>query len=48
MTEAVPTLYESFGGMEALTRLTERFYERVRSDEVLASVFAHMEGPYRP
>ena len=38
----IPTLYEWLGGMEAFTRLTTRFYERVRSDAVLAPVFAHM------
>src|SRR4029079_11790509 len=42
MTEPVPTLYEWIGGMPALLRLTERFYERVRGDAVLAPVFAHM------
>ncbi|KRD18347.1 globin [Acidovorax sp. Root267] len=38
----IPTLYEWLGGMEALTRLTTRFYERVHDDAVLARVFAHM------
>ena len=47
MTESVPTLYEWIGGMPALVRLTERFYERVRSDAILAPVFAHM-GPDHP
>lgn len=42
MTTTVPTLYEWLGGIEALTRLTERFYERVAVDDVLAPVFAHM------
>jgi hemoglobin len=37
-----PTLYEWAGGAEALGRLTERFYERVLGDELLAPVFAHM------
>jgi hemoglobin len=47
MADAVPTLYEWIGGMPALVRLTERFYERVRSDAILAPVFAHM-GPDHP
>ena len=38
----VPSLYEWVGGIEALNRLTVRFYERVREDAVLAPVFAHM------
>jgi hemoglobin len=38
----IPTLYEWLGGMEALIRLTTRFYERVHDDPVLAPVFAHM------
>ncbi|MBD9391410.1 group II truncated hemoglobin [Acidovorax sp. ACV01] len=38
----IPTLYEWLGGMEALTRLTTRFYERVHDDAVLAPVFANM------
>jgi len=42
MPEAVPTLYEWIGGMPALVRLTERFYERVRSDAMLAPIFAEM------
>jgi hemoglobin len=38
----VPTLYEWLGGLAALTRLTTRFYERVKDDDLLAPVFAHM------
>lgn len=37
-----PTLYEWLGGMDALNRLTTRFYQRVHVDPVLAPVFAHM------
>ena len=37
-----PTLYEWAGGQEAFDRLTEAFYTRVRADDVLAPVFAHM------
>jgi len=39
---SIPTLYEWAGGQAALDRLTEAFYARVRADEVLAPVFAHM------
>jgi hemoglobin len=42
MRESVPTLYEWIGGTAALVRLTERFYERVRDDAVLAPIFAQM------
>jgi hemoglobin len=42
MTASVPTLYEWLGGIEALERLTARFYERVAQDALLAPVFAHM------
>ena len=37
-----PTLYEWAGGMDALERLTQAFYARVRDDEVLAPLFADM------
>jgi hemoglobin len=46
MTAPVPTLYEWIGGMPALARLTERFYERVRGDALLAPVFAHMDADH--
>ncbi|WP_454850570.1 group II truncated hemoglobin [Promicromonospora soli] len=36
-----PTLYESLGGMPALRRLSDAFYERVLADELLAPVFAN-------
>jgi hemoglobin len=39
---AVPTLYQWVGGMGALERLTERFYQRVADDAILAPVFQHM------
>jgi hemoglobin len=42
MAENIPTLYEWLGGMAALDALTVRFYERVRRNEILAPVFAHM------
>lgn len=41
-----PTLYEWVGGMEALTRLTKRFYEHVGVDELLQPVFAHMDAAH--
>jgi hemoglobin len=40
--KVVPTLYEWLGGIEALNRLTTRFYEHVKGDSLLAPVFAHM------
>ena len=44
--KSVPTLYEWLGGIEALERLTTRFYEHVKSDPVLEAVFAHMGGDH--
>ena len=40
--KAVPSLYEWMGGMPAFEKLTEVFYDRVKDDEVLSSVFRHM------
>lgn len=45
-TRDVPTLYEWVGGIEALNRLTARFYERVQGDALLAPVFAHMNADH--
>lgn len=43
MTEQkIPTLYDWLGGIDALNRLTTRFYERVQVDEMLGPVFEHM------
>ena len=39
---AVPTLYEWAGGAEALERLTERFYGKVKADPLLEPLFAAM------
>jgi hemoglobin len=39
-----PTLYEWLGGIDALNRLTTRFYEHVNEDPLLAPVFAHMDA----
>jgi hemoglobin len=44
---AVPTLYEWIGGIEALRRLTTRFYEHVKADPLIGPVFARM-GPDHP
>jgi len=43
MSEPTPTLYDWAGGAEALERLTETFYARVREDEVLEPVFRGMD-----
>lgn len=40
--EAVPTLFEWMGGLPALRRLIQTFYERVPQDPVLAPLFARM------
>lgn len=42
MNASPPTLYEWLGGIEALNRLTARFYERVQGNAILAPIFAHM------
>jgi hemoglobin len=44
MTKRVPTLFEWAGGMDALERLTDRFYTRVRTDPVLGHIFAAMDA----
>ena len=44
----VPSLYEWVGGLDALTRLTTRFYEHVKKDALLGPVFAHMDDSTRP
>jgi hemoglobin len=46
MAETAPTLYEWIGGMPALIRLTERFYQRVRGDAILAPIFAEMDADH--
>jgi hemoglobin len=40
----VPSLYEWIGGIDALNALTQRFYERVTDDPLLAPVFHHMDA----
>jgi hemoglobin len=42
LTSQTPTVYEWLGGIDALNRLTARFYEHVNEDELLKPVFAHM------
>jgi hemoglobin len=42
----VPTLYQWLGGIEALNRLTTRFYERVNEDVLLQPVFVHMDAEH--
>ena len=43
-SSVVPTLYEWAGGIERLRRLTEAFYGKVKTDPLLASVFAMMDA----
>ena len=45
-SQNVPTLYQWLGGIDALNRLTVRFYEHVRDDALLAPVFGHMGGDH--
>ncbi|WP_214414974.1 group II truncated hemoglobin [Sphaerisporangium fuscum] len=40
---SVPTMYDWAGGSEAFERLTERFYELVKADELIGPLFAHMD-----
>ena len=46
MSTSVPSLYTWLGGIEALERLTTRFYERVPGNPKLAPVFAHMSSEH--
>jgi hemoglobin len=45
-TAAPPSLYDWLGGIDALERLTARFYERVPMNEVLRPIFAHMRSDH--
>jgi hemoglobin len=45
-TPTIPTLYEWAGGEAALERLTTRFYQRVAGDDLIAPIFAHMDGQH--
>lgn len=42
----IPSLYEWLGGIDALNRLTTCFYEHVKTDLLLAPVFAHMDADH--
>ena len=46
MNVSVPTLYDYLGGIDALNRLTARFYERVKDNGILAPIFAHMSADH--
>ncbi|MET9297662.1 group II truncated hemoglobin [Streptomyces sp. NPDC003077] len=46
MSDSAPTLYEWAGGAEALERLFEEFYRRVREDEMLAPLFRRMSDDH--
>jgi hemoglobin len=39
----VPSLYDWIGGANALHRLTDEFYKRVKTDDMLSAVFQHMD-----
>src|SRR3712207_851142 len=43
---SVPSLYDWVGGIEALERLTRLFYERVRADDLIGPLFAHMDADH--
>ncbi|TIX07324.1 MAG: globin, partial [Mesorhizobium sp.] len=42
MNEDIPTLFEWAGGAEALSRLTQTFYDKVARDPIVGPVFRHM------
>jgi hemoglobin len=46
MSTSPPTLYEWAGGQTKLEQLTTRFYQQVAHDDVLAPIFAHMDGQH--
>src|SRR5206468_3671635 len=41
-----PTLYEWVGGIDKIEHLFQRFYERVRDDQILSPVFANMPATH--
>jgi hemoglobin len=43
-SDKIPSLFEWAGGMPALERLTERFYDRIKTHDGLAPIFAHMDA----
>ena len=42
----IPTLFDYAGGLEAFTKLTERFYQKVAKDNLLAPVFSQMPADH--
>lgn len=40
----IPSLFEWAGGQPALERLTDVFYARVKADELIGPIFAHMDA----
>ena len=44
MADQPPTLFEWAGGLDALERLTTRFYQHAAADPVLAPIFSGMDG----
>lgn len=42
----VPTLYDWIGGIAVLEQLTERFYRKVATDEVIGPIFATMDADH--
>lgn len=46
MSDSIPSLYTWLGGIEAIGRLTTRFYERVPGNAKLAPIFAHMSSDH--
>jgi hypothetical protein len=44
---SAPTLHEWAGGTEAFERLTTAFYARVREDELVGPLFAHMPDDHQ-
>jgi truncated hemoglobin YjbI/quinol monooxygenase YgiN len=43
---STPTLYDWAGGAPAFERLTERFYELVKADDLVGPLFAHMDAEH--
>lgn len=46
-TKSIPTLYEWAGGNTALQKLTQLFYDKVLTDELLYPVFKDMSPEHR-
>jgi len=43
--QSIPSLYQWLGGIDALNRLTTRFYEHVKDDSLLAFLAEVLGGP---